>query len=283
MFCTGCGKRMPENVVAKCEYCGMAARNTNSPAQPTVSSQVSNPVTLNHEMSVPSFSETEKAADKQIQPPPSQILAEPESERVSTFISKQGIDIKRALNYYKEDPDWRRKYKKLFLFSFNRYPQTGYYVKVVKNVSKSVELPLPDINFKECNNLGHYYSAPFTLVTVVEVLGIIAIVLFFVHVFCFLIFILIPIWLMIFSVYLTGASILAAMEDNPWLIYNVPRCFKAMRRCISDVVKVSVVINCLYFCNVIFSRAKWVLCSGHLAGQLGRIMKANQESDKMDI
>lgn len=272
---------MPENVVAKCEYCGMAARNTNSPAQPTVSSQVSNPVTHNHEMSVPSFSETEKAADKQIQSPSFQILEDPDAASVYNFDSKQGIDIKRALNYYKEDPDWQHKYKKLLLFSFNRYPQTGYYVKVVKNVSKSVELPLPDINFRECHSIGTYFISPFSLFTVVGALGVIFIVMFSIHVFS--IMVLISIWLIVSSVYMTGAKTLAIMENNPWLVFNISKCFKAMRRCISDVVKVSVVINYWDLFNLITPRAKRVLRSGHLAGQLGRIMKANQESDKMDI
>lgn len=296
MFCTGCGTKVSDGAV-KCDNCGKAMHSISAPKPPSsgtprqappgkVPSQgrPANPP-ANNAMDefkrAAQFAPRPPGTKKAAAPPPVSEASEQPSAPVFSPIKQQsGLDFARAFSYFMKTTDWLKKYAILLLLSLVpilNFVTLGYYVQLINNASQGMDSELPEIDVKNQFISGALFVLALFLFMIPA--SIIFVTLFFfakipvVNVFAFIFIILY--WL-ILATYLTGAFVLAAMEGNPWVIFRFQQCTMAIQNCLFEVILVGIILTALgTLSNFIITIPLFYLCGGHLAGQLGRILRTH--------
>lgn len=293
MFCTGCGNKLPDSAV-KCDVCGKAAVNINAPRKPAPGPApqppgAPTPAPVYRQGPPPLQTRQAPAppgpAAKKPEPPapaPAPISNGPEPDPVFSPVKQiQGLNIARAFTHITEDPDWFRKCGIVFLCSIVpilNFFSFGYYVNVLRNSSKGLDVPMPEINIKEQWMSGAKYFLAFFLLGLMALPVFMALMFFstlpVINIFAYLF--LIVGWLAFF-VYFVGAGTLAAMEGNPWVVMRFQQCFIAIQNSLVEVVTVALVQMAIYVVVSVlfFLLPLYFVCGGHLAGQLGRVMRTH--------
>lgn len=296
MFCTGCGSKINDNAV-RCDSCGKPTKNINgpraaAPAGAPAKKQAAPPQgrPANSSQSANAMEEFKRAAQLTTRPPVNKAAAsppppteayEPPPDPVFSPIKQQtGINFGRAFSYFTKTPDWLKKYGTLLLLSLVpilNFTVVGYYVQLINNTSKGMDSELPEIDIANQFVSGAMYCVALLLFMIPA--SVIFTTLFFfaripvVNIFAY---ILMPFYWLILATYLTGAFVLSAMEGNPWVLFRFPQCFMAVQNSLLDVALVGIVISVLgVLSSFIITIPLIFLCGGHLAGQLGRLLRTH--------
>lgn len=293
MFCTGCGSKINDDAV-RCDSCGKPTKNINAPraaAGAPAKKQAAPPQgkPANAAKSSNAMEDFKRAAQltskppakKAAAPPPETESHEPPPDPVFSPIKQQtGINFGRAFGYFTQAPDWLKKYLTLLLLSLVpilNFTVMGYYVQLINNTSKGMDSELPEIDIANQFVSGALFCIALLLFLIPA--SVIAATLFFfakipvVNIFAF---VLIPFYYILLATYLTGAFVLSAMEGNPWVIFRFPQCMMAVQNSLMDVVLVGIVISVLsVMSNFVITIPLMILCGGHLAGQLGRVLRTH--------
>ena len=152
----------------------------------------------------------------------------------------------------------------------------GYLVELVRNVANGRDTPLPELKIGEQIGPGFMF---FIVMLLLGLLGGVASAMLFV------LGILLNIAM---NVYFKPALALAAIEGNPWVMFQFQRVFKAIGKnflpvillvlmdIVLGIVAASGLIAC--FVGVLFTIPFAMHVSGHYLGQLGRIIREQETS-----
>jgi len=309
MFCTGCGTRLPEGAV-RCDNCGKVVKSLSSGSRPGSqrAAQMQQPrpeqvqkrpvqkkaVHSGHPSGPPQQAARKQASPQQAnnfsqaqgqqpQPPPGQQGQWPMAEPVFSPIEHDaGVRIGSSLSYLFRDKEWLKKSMLpglAFMFPVLNFFAVGYFIQLARKISNGIELPLPEIEFKDQWMSGLIYSLAFGSMGFIAV-AIITGLAFFAQLPIISIFavLFLAVFVVVFGLYFTGASTLAIIEGNPWYIYRFPECFEVIMENISDVLIVTITLAVLSFFMPLVITAGIVFCSSaHLTGQLARIIRSHSK------